>query len=153
MCITARPCYTGMSHPYILRTEPHYHLQLCYTKGTAIPCVLFVESPDAQALDILSSPKAVDVRLQRCVTYSSIPPSQRTHAVRKEWNTSFDFPSSATFWPGPPCENPHQRQLDGEIQLSPHLKPSCAIMHFSITASPSFHMFLNFLLIFTRSLP
>ncbi|KZP31767.1 hypothetical protein FIBSPDRAFT_813420 [Athelia psychrophila] len=106
---------------------------LCYTKGTAIPCVLFVESPDAQALDILSSPKAVDVRLQRCVTYSSIPPSQRTHAVRKEWNTSFDFPSSATFWPGPPCENPHQRQLDGEIQLSPHLKPSCAIMHFSIT--------------------
>ncbi|KAF7976618.1 hypothetical protein HWV62_2290 [Athelia sp. TMB] len=106
---------------------------LCYTKGTAIPCVLVIESPNAQDLDLLSSPKAVDIRLQRCVTYSSIPPSLRTHAVRKDWNSSVDFPSAATFWPGPPCENPHQRQLDGEIQLSPHLKPSCAIMHFSIT--------------------
>jgi hypothetical protein len=39
------------------------------------------------------------------------------------------------FWPGPACDEYNGRRLDGEIQLPKHLKPSSALMHFSITVS------------------
>jgi hypothetical protein len=39
------------------------------------------------------------------------------------------------FWPGPTGDEGNCRRLDGEIQLSKHLKPSSAMMHFSITVS------------------
>jgi len=105
---------------------------LCYTRGTTIPCVMVIESSDEQALDLLSSPRAAVVRLQRRVTYSTEAETPRTHIAGKEYRAAVDYPGTAVFWPGPAC-NGKGRRLDGEIQLSKHLKPSSKLMHFSIT--------------------
>jgi len=44
-------------------------------------------------------------------------------------------------WPGPAGDEGNCRRLDGEIQLSKHLKPSSAMMHFSITVRIFFSFF------------
>lgn len=108
---------------------------LCYTRGTAIPCVMIIETPDEQALDLLSSPRAVVVRLQRRVTYNASPTTVHTqaHTAGRGWQAAVDYPSTAVFWPGPAYDEGKGRRLDGEIQLSKYLKPSSALMHFSIT--------------------
>lgn len=109
--------------------------KLCYTRGTAIPCIMMIETPDEQALDLLSSPRAVIVRLQRRITYSAGAQAHQTHAAGKEWQAAIDYPSTAAFWPGPACDQGRRRRLDGEIQLSKRLKPSSALLQFSITVS------------------
>jgi hypothetical protein len=95
---------------------------------------MVIESSDEQALDLLSSPRAAVVRLQRRVTYSTEAETPRTHIAGKEYRAAVDYPGTAVFWPGPAC-NGKGRRLDGEIQLSKHLKPSSKLMHFSITVS------------------
>jgi hypothetical protein len=123
--------------------------KLCYTRGTAIPCVMIIETPDKQALDLLSSPRAVVVRLQRLVTYSAGAATHHTHAAGIGYRAAVDYPATAVFWAGPACDEDKDRRLDGEIQLPKNLKPSSAFLHFSITVgvisfqfSQHFHCFL-----------
>jgi len=94
---------------------------------------MIIETPDEQALDLLSSPRAVVVRLQRRVTYKAGAANHRTHAAGRGWHAAVDYPSTAVFWPGPAYDEGKGRRLDGEIQLSKYLKPSSALMYFSIT--------------------
>jgi hypothetical protein len=96
---------------------------------------MIIETPDAQALDLLSSPRAIVVRLQRRVAYNTDEATHRTDAAGKRWHAAVDYPGTAVFWPGPTGDEGNCRRLDGEIQLSKHLKPSSAMMHFSITVS------------------
>jgi hypothetical protein len=104
---------------------------------------MIIETPDEQALDLLSSPRAVVVRLQRRVTYSAGAETLThcTHAAGKEWQAAIDYPGTAVFWPGPICDQGKGRRLDGEIQLSKHLKPSSALLQFSITVSATFPLY------------
>ena len=97
-----------------------------------------IKTPDSQALDLLSSPPAVIVRLQRRVTYDSDEAAHRTDAAGKRWHAAVDYPGTAVFWPGAMCDEDNCRRLDGEIKLSKHLKPSSAMMHFSVTVRTNF---------------
>ena len=44
--------------------------QLCYTRGTVIPCYLTLECLDVHALGLLSTPKSPVIRLTRRVRYT-----------------------------------------------------------------------------------
>jgi hypothetical protein len=126
-CKTCKLCCT-VNQKYSCNSN-----KLCYTRGTAIPCVMVVETPDKQALDLLSSPRAVVVRLQRRVTYNASTATNHTHAKGTGYQAAVEYLATAVFWPGPACDGSASRRLDGEIQLSKNLKPSSALMHFSIT--------------------
>lgn len=104
---------------------------------------MVIESSDEQALDLLSSPRAAVVRLQRRVACSTEAETHRTHIAGKGWRAAVDYPGTAVFWPGPTGDEGTGRRLDGEIQLSKHLKPSSALMHFSITVSACHTPFFN----------
>lgn len=108
--------------------------QLCYTRGTVIPCVMIIETSDQQALDLLSSPRAVVVRLQRRIIYST---ELASHHTNKDpvLQTTDDYPASAVWWPS--FDGGGYRRLDGEIQLSRYLKPSFAVSHFSLSVRPN----------------
>lgn len=108
---------------------------LCYTRGAVIPCVLDIECKDRQAFDLLASPKAVVVQLERRVRFflSAAAVSDRQ---APGWNDAVDEVGTAVWWPGQPNNaEPHVRRLEGEIHLSKDLKPTSAIAHFSISYS------------------
>lgn len=91
---------------------------MCYTRGTAIPCVLGLESDDEEALTLLSTPKSVALRLQRVVTWRALETDPDYH---KEFTCSrgaLDYLANATW--GAVIGTGNQRRLEGEIQL-----PSC----------------------------
>lgn len=63
--------------------------QLCYTKGSVIPLILLLESQDLEALDLLSSPRSIVVRLQRLIKYHS---GQSPTSESSPWtNPNFTF--------------------------------------------------------------
>ncbi|KAJ7476128.1 hypothetical protein FB451DRAFT_1245886 [Mycena latifolia] len=71
---------------------------LCYTRGSPIPLVITLSSTDAQALDLLSAPRAISVHLRRRLK-PLMPASKR--------NCQEAATSRGVRW----------RRLDGEIQL------------------------------------
>lgn len=108
--------------------------KLCYTRGTLIPSVMTMECLDEQALDLLSSPEAINVRLQRCLAHSARPESQREQDP--EWDaSSISYPDSAVWWPAPGYQADNIRTLSGELQLSKELHPSTEVPDFSIRVS------------------
>lgn len=131
--------------------KPPCH-QLSYTRGTVIPLVLTLASPDAQALGLLAAPSIPDVRLLRHVSHDRAAAAKAKAArldaagncrgVRGgslpgvDFKVSTKFIESAVFWPsaeGAQDNLEHGRQrLDGEIRLPSDLKPSCAIAQFEL---------------------
>jgi len=99
---------------------------------------MIIETPDKQALDLLSSPRAVVVRLQRLVTYSAGAATHHTHAAGIGYRAAVDYPATAVFWAGPTCDEDKGRRLDGEIQLPKNVMSSAALEHFSIAVSAIF---------------
>ncbi|KAJ7489219.1 hypothetical protein FB451DRAFT_1390385 [Mycena latifolia] len=100
---------------------------LCYTRGTAIPCAMTIETDDTQAADILASIKSSAVYLQRCVKCSF-----------KGSSTKFRPCGQATWWPSPDspsAQSSLQRQIMGEIHLRKDLHPSTAIQEFQVEYS------------------
>ncbi|KAF8896105.1 hypothetical protein BD779DRAFT_1667957 [Infundibulicybe gibba] len=93
------------------------------------------ETDDAQALDLLSSPKAIVVRLGRCV---------RCHAEETKsvdtvvWKSEYENYQLASWWPsqawGSDSDQP-QRELHGELHLKGDLKPTSSMAHFRIEYS------------------
>ncbi|KAF7977287.1 hypothetical protein HWV62_4249 [Athelia sp. TMB] len=105
---------------------------LVYTKGTAIPCHLVLESTDREVLDLLSSTNAIDIRLQRCVMWGVSKSSQNVAFEEALWRTgALDYPGSATW--GAATSRDNARILDGEIQLQTRLPPSFTHGKFSIS--------------------
>lgn len=84
-----------------------------------------MESSDDQALGLLSTPKAITVRLQRRLTYSP------RLEIRKEWDpAAVSYLGTAVWWSIPGEQGSHVRTLHGELQLSPQLKPSTEVLDF-----------------------
>ncbi|KAJ7158493.1 hypothetical protein C8R46DRAFT_1109353 [Mycena filopes] len=116
---------------------------LCYTRGAPIPCAITLSSTDAQALDLLSAPRAIPVHLRRRLK-PLLPASKRNGMFDANADLSVDPAeniAAATWWPSVDgahgqgqgsARRIHRRRLDGEIQLPVSLKPSCRIAHFAV---------------------
>jgi len=116
---------------------------LCYTRGSAIPCVLDIDCKDSQALDLLAAPKAVVVQLQRRVRFFVTAAGVSVNEMLG-WNDTVEEVETAVWWPGERNHaEPHVRRLEGEIRLSKDLKPTSAISHFSISYSVVMHPFMT----------
>ncbi|KAJ7097645.1 hypothetical protein C8R44DRAFT_643146 [Mycena epipterygia] len=99
---------------------------LCYTRATAIPCAMTIETDDTQAADILASVKSSALYLQRCVRCTFGSSSQEfSPCGQATWWPSEDAPSAWT-------QNSSQRHIMGEIHLRKDLAPSAAIKEFRV---------------------
>ncbi|KAJ7455296.1 hypothetical protein B0H11DRAFT_2067547 [Mycena galericulata] len=111
---------------------------LCYTRGTTIPCALVIECGDPQALDILTVPDAVVLRLRgkTAAHFGDVP-------TKLLWKEDLDHSELASWWPAADhaLENDSteaiaistfRRMLKGEIHLKPDLITSSSIIHFRI---------------------
>ncbi|KAJ7244856.1 hypothetical protein C8J57DRAFT_762840 [Mycena rebaudengoi] len=98
---------------------------LCYTRSSSIPCTLTIETENAQALDVLASPKAALVYLERH-TGSTTNDISRSDVLAC---------GQAVFWAsteGAAAETSLRRRLMGEIHLRPTLQPSTDVVDFLI---------------------
>ena len=115
-----------------------------------IPCHISIHSNIVQALDLLANPKALVVRLMRCVQHpedaSQWMPSASPKG--KQRSDSFNGPVSedrieverAVWWFNPEAEGEtehglHVRCLEGEIHLEKELQPSCNFSLFKVLVS------------------
>jgi hypothetical protein len=111
--------------------------QLCYTRGTLIPCALKLESTDESVLDIFAEPTAIVLHLHRRVRYFC-KPSELTRPEEIGWNEYVEKMCTAVWWLSPNLEqDSSSRYLEGEIKLAKKLKPTSAMGHFSISVSYS----------------
>ncbi|KAJ7227395.1 hypothetical protein GGX14DRAFT_348124 [Mycena pura] len=111
---------------------------LCYTRGSPIPCLITFSSIDAQALDLLSSPRAIVVTLRRRLR--PIPPAANRNGM---FDANADLSADpaenvavASWWPADDAVagsgSQVRRRLVGEIQLPVALKASSRIAHFAV---------------------
>jgi hypothetical protein len=121
-------------------------LQLCYTRGTTIPCALIIECGDPQALEILSSPEAVVLRLRRNVRFHTREKTAAHYgdvASKLVWKEELDHSELASWWPAADraletdstdaiAINAFRRMLKGEIHLREDLIASSSVAHFRI---------------------
>jgi len=103
-----------------------------------MPLHLKIESSDPQAVDMLSVPTAVFVRLR--LTFE-VPSDQMTlkanHISSLTYKTEIRDLNAATWWPsaygsGTADEQIKRRMLDGEISLPSDLVPSFRLFKFGI---------------------
>ncbi|KAJ6531971.1 hypothetical protein B0H19DRAFT_1242118 [Mycena capillaripes] len=122
---------------------------LCYTRGTTIPCAILIECNDPEALELLSTPESVVVRLRRNVRFHT-GEKAATHygdvASKLVWKEELDHSELASWWPASDrgletdstdtlvIQAP-RRMCRGEIQLRPDLITSSSIAHFRIEYS------------------
>jgi hypothetical protein len=107
-------------------------LQLSYTRGSLIPFCLQLESNDQQALDLLSPPKSIVVRLKRLIQYHFDP---RHTPGSGHLTESVDYSDRAVLWPSlEGSEDPSKRLrfVNGELHITPDAKPSSAVGDFRI---------------------
>jgi len=107
-------------------------LQLSYTRGSLIPFCLQLESNDQQALDLLSPPKSIVVRLKRLIQYHFDPDHTPGSGYLKD---SIDHYDRAVLWPSlEGSEDPSKRSrfVNGELHIKPDTKPSSAMGDFRI---------------------
>ncbi|GBE83344.1 hypothetical protein SCP_0503920 [Sparassis crispa] len=111
---------------------------LCYTRGSVIPCMMTIETGDSQALDVLSSPKAVIVRLRRHISMGLANISDmNSRSVRGvPYEPTVQDVKTALWW-APESRNASvsKRTLHGEILLGLALKPSCELGDFKLSYS------------------
>lgn len=117
---------------------------LCYTRGSPLPCAVTISSSDSQAVDLLASPRSVNVHLRRSVrsrktsTYLSQTPISQSSCIVGGFKDFVQDVGEAVWWT---CNNPileHEvtsKSLMGEILLPVTLKPSCLIGKFCIEYS------------------
>ncbi|TFK49960.1 hypothetical protein OE88DRAFT_1645739 [Heliocybe sulcata] len=115
--------------------------ELCYTRGSVIPCFLSIKSDDRHVLDLLSSPKAPLVHLVQRVGFQAnntgerdvqAAPSRIAVSVTSESNMA-----TAVWWP-PADEGSivrNERRLEGEVHLPSGLTPTCTFPGFVVTYS------------------
>ena len=97
---------------------------------------MHIETADDQVLDLLSSPCAPVVRLQRKVAYNTAILN-----CNPESRSELSFEATAVWWSPSEVDEIDEidgdghRRLYGEIQLSKHLQPSSSIFHYSLSVS------------------
>ena len=92
-----------------------------------IPISLHLEGDDEQALDLLSSPKAIVARLRRRIGYhfKSVESSP--------WRDSLYNSQLAVWWPSTEqSEQRGVRYVNGELHLRADIEPPSAMAHFQI---------------------
>ena len=113
--------------------------QLCYTRGSVIPLILLLESQDLEALDLLSSPRSVVVRLRRSIKYhSGADPTFERSAWRDPnlehvaWRNAIEYSPLARWWPSAEisADFHSKRYLNGELHLVSNVKPTSAMVQF-----------------------
>ncbi|KAJ7761954.1 hypothetical protein DFH07DRAFT_814637, partial [Mycena maculata] len=122
---------------------------LCYTRGAVIPCAIVVECSDPQALELLTSPEAIVLRLRRNVRFHT-GEKAATHfgdvPTKLVWKEELEHSELASWWPAADraletdstdaiAINAFRRMLKGEIHLKPDLIQSSAMAHFRIEYS------------------
>ncbi|KAK7690954.1 hypothetical protein QCA50_006057 [Cerrena zonata] len=114
---------------------------LCYTRGTVIPLIMTVSTSDLQALDLLSAPPALCVRLARSAEFASSILSAAIKVVGP-WQTSPEFIADAAWWPildyggsSSASEDVSSKTLHGEIRIPEDASPSCLILNFQLQYS------------------
>ena len=122
-----------MSLPRCLRfLDLIQFLQLCYTKGSVIPLILLLESQDLEALNLISSPKSIVLRLRRFIKYHSNDDQTLEHFA---WGDAVQESSLATWWPSTEgsADDPNlhtKRYINGELHLESDITPTSAMAHF-----------------------
>jgi hypothetical protein len=107
--------------------------QLCYTRGTLIPCALKLESDDKNVLNIFAEPTAIALLLRRQVRFFS-QPTDLNQPEDVAWNEHVGEIGTANWWPSPRfTRDSSPRYLEGEIKLTRDLRPTSTICHFSIS--------------------
>ncbi|KAJ7795866.1 hypothetical protein B0H14DRAFT_95669 [Mycena olivaceomarginata] len=98
---------------------------LSYTRSASIPCFLTIETPDPEALDLLSSPATPVVLLERAV-----------REAKNIGNNAVEACTQGIFWASPASagapEAAYRRRLMGEIHLKGNLQPSFAVLGFRV---------------------
>jgi len=106
---------------------------LSYTRGSVIPFMLRMDCADAQALDLLSMPRAVDVRLRRHVSMGLEEVSNASNKL-SQYGVPFEATvqdvRSAVWWAA--SLGSDYRVLSGEIHLPREVKPSFQIGTFQL---------------------
>ncbi|KDR78623.1 hypothetical protein GALMADRAFT_118051, partial [Galerina marginata CBS 339.88] len=116
---------------------------LSYTRGTFIPCYLRLSSEDSDALNTLSAPNALSVRLVRRLRHFlpyggdavSAGAGVTSDTVLSGMFTTVISEMAEAVWWVPPKDvpqEPYTRYLEGEIHLSRGLEPSSTCPLFQI---------------------
>ncbi|KAJ6513063.1 hypothetical protein C8R45DRAFT_1088145 [Mycena sanguinolenta] len=122
---------------------------LCYTRGTTIPCALFIECGDPEALELLSAPEALVMRLRRNVRFHTGEKTAAHYgddASKLAWKEELVHSELATWWPAGNRSletdstetialDVTRKMLRGELYLRPDLITSTSIAHFRIEYS------------------
>ncbi|KAJ7053344.1 hypothetical protein C8F01DRAFT_1167150 [Mycena amicta] len=85
-------------------------IKLSYTRSASIPCAISIESPDTEAVDLLSAPTAPMVYLE-CTTQQN----------SNNYRTTMEPCTQGVFWTPPGAQRGH---VLGEIHLKPTLHPT-----------------------------
>jgi hypothetical protein len=97
--------------------------------------ILTIKSQDSQTLDLLSSPRAIAIRLRRRVRFHAAAGMKTVNnKLDNLWKDTTEDIEAAAWWPSTEggSVEPTRRRLDGEINLVKTLVPSLAIGHLSI---------------------
>ncbi|KAJ7678978.1 hypothetical protein DFH06DRAFT_502634 [Mycena polygramma] len=118
---------------------------LCYTRSTTIPCAIVIECSDPQALELLTSPEAIVLRLRRSVRFHTGEKAFSDVPSKLVWKEELDHSELASWWPAADraletestdtIAPAFRRMLKGEIHLRPDLIASTSIVHFRIEYS------------------
>ena len=128
-------------------------LQLCYTRGSVIPCSLDIQTFDSQTLDLIASPNTVVVRLRRRLKYFISAGQALSKKQSVASSVAVDDVESAVWWK-PSEDSPNEAcecQLEGEIHLANDLAPSSDFAPFTIEVR-SLVCLLQSLLVFISGL-
>ncbi|KAF8908137.1 hypothetical protein CPB84DRAFT_1822211 [Gymnopilus junonius] len=98
---------------------------LSYTRGSIIPLCMTLESDDKHALDLLSAPKSIAVRVRRRIRYAPTP--QKLFEA-SNWRDEVDHSQRAVWWPATnsagEVSQERFRILNGELHLKPIMTPT-----------------------------
>ncbi|KAJ6483233.1 hypothetical protein C8R45DRAFT_830494 [Mycena sanguinolenta] len=104
-------------------------MQLCYTRGSVIPCWITLASEDPEALELFASPDAMVLHLRRRVRSRNMSPMALTDV-----DESLTTAALASWWPRPEHDsNELTRTLEGELSAPVDLVSSSALSMFSIS--------------------
>ena len=101
-----------------------FERQLCYTRGSVIPCLMSVETTDPQALDLLSAPRSLLVRLLRQIATGE--GTLRTSGGKRLPSLHFErevHELATAVWQPYRSRQQYRRVLHGEIHVDRYHLP------------------------------
>ncbi|KAF9223898.1 hypothetical protein BS17DRAFT_795942 [Gyrodon lividus] len=103
---------------------------LTYARGTTMPLWLTLTGDDEQALDLLSSPKAIRLLMVRSLATGA--DATNDDIERRADNFFLENVARGVFWAPDDASAPGKRILQGEVNVKRSLKPSTLFPKFTI---------------------